>query len=110
MVALTIKGLCPPGLPRAMRSAGDVGNGALSPDMGADSIRVVCFISDHNRTRLEPVEQGLGVGDVMGLAGRDQQAYRAAFRVDPCVDFRREATSASAHATISTLFFAPEAC
>jgi hypothetical protein len=26
------------------------------------------------------------------------------------VDFGGEATSASAHATISTLFFAPEAC
>jgi hypothetical protein len=26
------------------------------------------------------------------------------------VDFRGEAASASAHATISTLFFAPEAC
>ena len=93
-----------------MGAVRDVGNGALSPDVGADSIRVVGFVSDHNRTRLEPVEQGLGVGDVMGLAGRDQQAYRAAFGVDPCVDFRGEATSASAHATISTLFFAPEAC
>ena len=93
-----------------MGAAGDVGNGALSPDMGADSIRVVGFISDHNRRWLEPVEQRLGVGDVMGLAGRDQQTYRAAFRVDPRMDFRGEATSASAHATISTLFFAPEAC
>jgi len=78
--------------------------------MSADSISVVGFISDHNRTRLEPVEQRLGVGDVMGLAGRDQQAYRAALRVDPGVNFGGEATSASAHATISTLFFAPEAC
>lgn len=93
-----------------MGAAGDVGNGALSPDMGADSVRVVGFISDHNRIRLEPVEQGLGVGDVMGLAGRDQKAYRAAFSVDPCVDFRGEAPSASAHTTISTVFFAPEAC
>jgi hypothetical protein len=93
-----------------MRAVWNVGGGALGPDMGADSIRVVGLIGDHNRTRLEPIEQGLGIGDVMDLAGRNQQAYRAAFRVDPRVDFRGEATSASAQATISTLFFAPEAC
>ena len=87
-----------------------LGNGALSPDMGADSIRVVGFISDHNRTRLEALEQGFGIGDIMGLAGRDQETYRAALGVDPRVDFRGEAASASTHATISTLFFAPEAC
>lgn len=110
MVALAIEGLCPPGLSPAVGAAGDVGNGTLSSDLGADSIRVVGFIGDHNRTRLEPLEQGLSVGDVMGLARRDQQAYRAAFRIDPRVDFRGEAASASAHATISTLFFAPEAC
>jgi hypothetical protein len=37
--------------------------------MGVDAIRVIGFVSDDNRTRLEPIEQGLGVGDVMGLAG-----------------------------------------
>ena len=93
-----------------MGAVRDVGDGAVSSDMGADSIRVVGLIGDHNRTRLELIEQGLGIGDVVGLAGRNQQAYWAAFRVDPRVDFRAEATSASAHATISTLFFAPEAC
>ena len=110
MVALAIEGLCPPELSPAVGAAGDVGNGTLSSDLGADSIRVVGFIGDHNRTRLEPLEQGLSVGDVMGLARRDQQAYRAAFRIDPRVDFRGEAASASAHTTISTLFLAPEAC
>ena len=109
MVALAINGLCPPGFPPAMGAVGDVGNGALRPDMSAHSIRFVGFVSDHNRTWLEPLEQGLGVGDVVGLTGRDQQAYWAAFRVDPRVDFRGEPTPASAHATISTLFFAPEA-
>ena len=78
--------------------------------MCANSICVVGFISDHNGTLLEPLKQRVGVGDVMGLAGRDQETDRAAFRIDPGVDFRGEATPASAHATISTLFFAPEAC
>ena len=110
MVALAIKSLCPPGLPPAVGAVGDVGNGALSSDMGADAIRVVSFVSNDNGTRLEPLEQGLGVADVMGLAGGNQQADRAAFGVDPRMDFCGEATPASAHATISTLFFAPEAC
>src|SRR5207237_2355937 len=83
------------------------GSGALGPDMGANSVRVVGFISDHNGTLLEPLEQGLGVGDFMGFAGRDQETYRAAFRIDPRVDFRGEAASASAHTTISTLFLHP---
>ncbi len=110
MVALAIQSLFPPGLPSPMGAVGDVGSGALGPDMGANSVRVVGFISDHNGTLLEPLEQGLGVGDIMGFAGRDQETYRAAFRIDPRVDFRGEAASASAHTTISTLFLAPEAC
>ena len=93
-----------------MRAVGNVGNGALSSNMGADAIRVVGFVSDYNRARLEPIEQGLGVVEVMGFAGGNQQADRATFGVDPRMDFRGEATPASAHATISTLFFAPEAC
>ena len=110
MVALTIESLFPPGLLGPMGSVGNVGNGTSSPDLGANSIRVVCLISDHNGALLEPSEQPLGVGDVMGLARRDQQAYRATFRIDPRVDFRGEAAPASPHTTISTLFFAPEAC
>ena len=110
MVALAIQSLFPPRLPSPMGAVGDVGSGALGPDMGANSVRVVGFISDHNGTLLEPLEQGFGVGDIMGFAGRDQETYRAAFRIDPRVDFRGEAASASAHTTISTLFLAPEAC
>ena len=93
-----------------MRAVGNVGNGALSSNMGADAIRVVGFVCDYNCTRLELVEQGLGVVEVMGLAGGNQQADRATFGIHPRMYFRGEATPASAHATISTLFFAPEAC
>ena len=93
-----------------MRSAWNVGNGALSADMGTNSIGIVSLVGDDNGTLLEPLEQRLGVGDVMSLAGRDQETYRAAFGIDQRVDFRGEATSASPHTTISTLFFAPEAC
>src|SRR5262245_6735725 len=44
---------------------------------------------------------GLGAGHVMDVAGRDQKADRAAFRIDPRVDLG-EASSALAHTTIST--------
>ena len=110
MVALAIESLFPPGLLGPVGAVGDVGNGASSPDMGANSIRVVGFVGDHNGTLLEPLEQGLGVGDVMDFAGRNQETYRAAFRIDPRMDFRGEAAPASAHTTISTLFLAPAAC
>lgn len=43
------------------------------------------------------VEQRLGAGHVMDLPGRDQEAERAAFRIDPRVDLLAEASSASAH-------------
>src|SRR5262245_29229124 len=49
---------------------------------------------------------GLGAGHVMDVAGRDQEADRAAFRIDPRVDLGGEASSALAHTTISTLFLA----
>src|SRR5262245_22597657 len=54
----------------------------------------------------------LGIADngaVMDVAGRDQEADRAAFRIDPRVDLGGEASSALAH-TRSPLFFGPEAC
>ena len=110
MVALAIQSLLPAGFLGPMGAVGDIGNSALSPDMGANSIRVLGFIGHYDGTLPEPLEQCLGVSDVMGLTGRDQETDRAAFGVDPGVDFRGEATPASAHATISTLFFAPEAC
>ena len=55
-------------------------------------------------------DQRLGTGDIMLVARRDQEADRAAFRVDPRVDLRGEAAAASPHTTISTLFLTPEAC
>lgn len=93
-----------------MGTVGDVGYGPLSPDLCADAIRIVAFVANDHGASLEAVEQLLGADDVMDLARRDQEADRAAFRIDPCVDFRGEAASASAHTTISTLFLAPEAC
>lgn len=78
--------------------------------MSANAVRVVAFVGNDDGAVLKTIEQRFGAGRVVRLAGGDQEADRAAFRVDPRVDLRGEASSASAHTTISTLFFTPEAC
>ena len=79
-------------------------------DVRTDMIGIIALVGNDDGTLLEPGEQGLGAGDVVYLARRDQEADRPAFGVDPRVDLRGEASSASAHTTISTLFLTPEAC
>ena len=110
MVALAVDRLFPtePLLP--VGAIGNVGNGTLGPDMRANAIRIVAFVGNDHGMLLKALEQCWGAGDVMDLAGRDQEADGAAFRVDPRMDFGGEASSASAHTTISTLFLTPEAC
>ena len=76
----------------------------------ANPIGVIALVGDDDGTLLEPVEQRLGVRYVVVVARRDQEADRAALRIDARVDLRGEAASASAHATSSTLFLTPEAC
>lgn len=78
--------------------------------MRANPIGIIAFVGNDDGALVQAVEQRLGTDDVMDLARRDQQADRLAFRVDPRVDFCCEASAASAHTTISTLFLAPEAC
>ena len=79
-------------------------------DMRADVVGVISLVGNDDGTILEPVEQDFGASGIMCLARRDQETDRTAFRVDPRVDFRGDAASASAHTTISTLFLGPEAC
>lgn len=110
MIALAVEHLVPAELFGPVGAVGDVGNGALGPNMSAYPVGIIALVGDHDGARFEPVEQGLGAEDVMDLSGRDQEAERAAFRVDAGVDLGGEAASASAHTTISTLFFTPEAC
>ncbi len=51
----------------------------MGPDMRANAIRIVAFVGNDDGMLLEAVEQRRGAGNVMDLAGRDQQAERAAF-------------------------------
>ena len=71
---------------------------------GADAFGVITLVGDDDATFLEPVEQVFGADRIMIVARRDQEADRAAFRIDARVDFRREPASASTHTTISTFF------
>lgn len=87
-----------------------MGNSTLSPDASTNSVRIIALVGYYDGAVLEPIEQGFGAGNVMNLSWRDQQRDRATFRIDARVDFRREPASASAHTTISTLFFTPDAC
>ena len=78
--------------------------------MRANAIGIVAFVSNDDGVLLKAVEQRHGAGDVIHLAGRDQEADRPALRIDPRVDLRGEASSASAHTAITTLFLTREAC
>ena len=110
MVALVIDDLFPSISLGTVGTVRNVGNGALSPDMDTNAIRIVAFVGNDDGVLLKTLEQRFSAGNVVDLAGRDQEADRATFRVDPRVDLRAEAPAASAHTTISTLFLAPEAC
>ena len=102
--------LLPSELPLSVGPVRDVGDGPLVTDVGTDMIGIIALVGNDDGPLLEPGEQRLGAGDVVIIARRDQEADRAALRVDPRVDFRREPPSASAHTTNSTLFLTPEAC
>jgi len=93
-----------------MGAVGNVGDGAVRPDLRANAVGVVALIGNHDGVLFEAIKQRFGAGNVMDLARRDQELERAAFRIDPRVDLRGETSSASPHTTISTLFLAPEAC
>ena len=84
-------------------TARDVGDRVLVADARADAVGVIDLVGDNAGTSLEPVEQCLGASGVMHLSGRDQEADRAAFRVDARVDLRGETASVSAHTTTPAL-------
>ena len=109
-VPLAIDSLLPAVLLLAVGSVRDVGDGAVTTNAGAHAVGVVALVGDCDCVRLQSVEQGLGAGDVVIVAGRDREADRPAFGVDARVDFRREPAATSADTTNSTLFLTPEAC
>src|SRR5262249_56242205 len=61
MVALAIQSLFPARLLSPVGAVGNVGNSASSPDVGANSIRVVGFVVNTNGTPLYPFHPGLSL-------------------------------------------------
>ena len=78
----------------------------LAADQCPDLVCIVGLVGNQDCELLEAVEQNLCASGVVTLAGRDQQADRAALRVDPRVDFRGEASSTSPTQP-TPLFFHP---
>lgn len=66
--------------------------------------------SSSYRLALEIAQQDGRALHIVCLTWCDQEPERAALLVNERVDFGREPSSATTHATISTLFFAPAAC
>lgn len=73
----------------------DIGDRTLAADQCPDVVSIVGLVSNDDCALLQAVEQDLCTSGVVVLTGRDQQADRPALRVDPRVDFRREASSTS---------------
>jgi hypothetical protein len=104
VVALAIDGFRPPVVGSPVGSVRYVGDRALLANAYADDVGIGVLVGDDDGTLLEVVEQSWRKGRVVDLAGRDQEPDRKAVRIDARVDFRGEASSASARTTISSLF------
>jgi len=110
VISLAVEGFRPTEALLAPDHVGNVGNGASRFDMGPQPIGVISFVGDDDGVPAETGQKRFGTGQVVGLAGSDQDLDRSALVVDTRVDFRREPSAASPHTTISTLFLTPEAC
>ena len=110
MITFTIDRFRPTVLALPIGAVGNVGDRTLFADARANAIGIIAFVGDDDGALLEPLEQRFGTDGVVIVSGRNQEPDRAALRIDACVDFRGETASTSAHTTISTLFFTPEAC
>ena len=110
-VALPVELLLPAvAAPGAACRVGNVGLGPLCSDVGPDPVGVVGLVGDDGRLARKIAQQNGRALCIVRLTGRDQEAERAALRIDERVDLGREPASAATHATISTPFLAPAAC
>ena len=110
VVALAIDRLLPVEALLTIGLVGDIGDRTLAADQCPDVVSIVGLVGNDDCALLEAVEPDLCTSGVVVLTGRDQQADRAALRVDPRVGFRGEASSTSPNTTNSTLFLTPEGC
>ena len=76
--------------PRPMR--GDDGLSVDGPDVGAEVVGVEGGIAQYPLRR-QAIDQRLGLGDIVALAGREDQAHRQAEPADGEVDFAGQAAA-----------------
>ena len=110
LVALAVERLGPSEALLASDHVGNIGDAAARLYVASQPVGVIRFVGDNDCAAAEIRQERFGAGQVMGLSGRDQELDRPALAVDTRVDFRAEATAASPHTAISTLFLTPEAC
>ena len=84
-----------------VRAGWDVRPRAALGEARADGVRVVGAVGDHDCALRHDRQQLLAGRSVVGLAGGEEQAHGASFRVDECVDLGRQAAARTSHATIS---------
>ena len=101
------------GIERKLSGPGGVGgDDRLSPGGGnipAEVVGVIGGVGDHLLGR-QAGDQGLGLGDVIALAGGQQEAHRQAQTAHRQVDLARQAPARAAEGLILSPPFAPAAC
>ena len=110
LIALAVERFAEAGLPLAVGLGGDVGHRALRLDQVADGVAVIGLVTEHNRARCEPVEQGQRGRCVVGLTRAQAEPERETLPVDDRVDLGREPASGSTETMISTPLFRVAAC
>ncbi|ESZ55905.1 hypothetical protein X729_24980 [Mesorhizobium sp. L103C131B0] len=88
----------------------DVGRCTLLLDQGADAIRIVGLVAQHDGAGAEVVEQLICDLTVMRLSGGQAEPDGKPLRIDNDVDFRREPAARSTETVIWPPFFAVAAC
>ena len=89
-VALAVELLAEAGFPVAVALRREDPRGTLVPDQFADAVSIVSFVSQHDRVRVEVVEQRVGDLAVVCLARCQAEPDRESLCVDDDVDLGQE--------------------
>lgn len=78
----------------------DVGPSLPFSCLCPDSVAVIALVGKKNVTLAEVIGQRVGLGTIGNLAAGQAKVDGSAFRIDKRVDFAREPTTGTSHATI----------
>ena len=94
----------------AVAAIGDDRHGLLGLDAGADPVRVVGLVGEHEAVGPKLLQEDLGGRGVVALAWGQEKTKRQSLGVDQGMVLGRQSSPRATHATISAPFFAPAAC